>query len=58
MRQGPNDTKFRFKYFQELQGEIVLPEGFVPLRITLNIDPVDKSQKPIEQTFSWSEVIT
>lgn len=58
VQQGPDDMKFRFKHFQELQGVIVLPEGFVPIRITLNIIPVDKSHKPIEQTFSWSDVIT
>ena len=58
VQQGSDDMKFRFKYFQELQGEIVLPEGFVPLRITLDITPVDKRHKPIEQTFNWSDVIT
>jgi len=58
VQQESDDMKFRFKYFQELQGVIVLPEGFVPLRITLNIIPVDKSHKSIEQTFDWSDVIT
>ena len=58
VQQGSDDMKFRFKYFQELQGEIVLPDGFVPLKITLDITPLDKSHKPIEQTFNWSDVIT
>ena len=58
VRQDKDDMKFRFKYFQELQGEIVFPDGFVPLKITLNIIPQDKSHKPIETTFNWSEVIT
>jgi len=58
VRQDKDDMRYHFKYFQELQGEIVFPEGFVPLKITLNIIPQNKSHKPIETTFNWSEVIT
>jgi len=58
VKQTTDDMKYRFKYFQELQGEIVFPEGFVPLKITLSIIPLDTSRKPIEKTFNWSEVIT
>lgn len=58
VKQAPDDTKFRFKYFQELQGEIVLPEGFVPLKINLSIIPQDDSLKPVEKIFNWTEVMT
>lgn len=58
VKQDQDDMKFHFKYFQELQGEIVFPEGFVPLKITLSIIPLDNNRKPIEKTFNWSDVIT
>jgi len=58
VKQAKEDMKFHFKYFQEIQGEIVFPEGFVPLTITLSIIPQDQSHKTIEKTFNWSEVIT
>ncbi|HFD92507.1 MAG TPA: hypothetical protein ENJ22_04395 [Gammaproteobacteria bacterium] len=50
--------KFRFKYFQELNGDIVLPEGFVPIQVVLNIVPQGKGAKPSEKTFNWSDVIS
>lgn len=58
VKEAIDNMKFRFKYFQELQGDIVLPEGFVPLKITLSIVPQDQSLKQIEQSFNWSEVNT
>lgn len=58
VREDEDDMKFHFKYFQELQGEIVLPDGFVPLKITLSIIPQDNPRKTIEQTFNWADVIT
>jgi hypothetical protein len=47
------DIRLRFKYFQNIEGELALPEGFVPERVqvaAVSIEPVDKS---IDQDFSW-----
>ncbi len=47
------DIILRFKYFQNIEGELALPEGFVPERVqvaAVSIEPVDKS---IDQGFSW-----
>ncbi len=47
------DIRLRFKYFQNIEGELVLPENFVPERLQIaavSIEPVDKS---INQNFSW-----
>ncbi len=47
------DIRLRFKYFQNIEGELVLPENFVPERFQIaavSIEPVDKS---INQNFSW-----
>lgn len=47
---------FRFKYFQELDGDIVLPEGFVPLRIKVKAKSRGKKPKSIERIYNWSEL--
>lgn len=52
------DMRFRFKYFQELEGSFTLPDGFVPLRITLRAVPRGKGEAAVERTYSWSELIS
>ncbi len=49
---------FRFKYFQELDGDIVLPEGFVPLRIKVKAKSSGKRSKSIERIYNWSELVS
>lgn len=47
------DIRLRFKYFQNIEGELALPEGFEPDRVqvaAVSVEPVDKS---INQNFSW-----
>ncbi|GMR08398.1 MAG: hypothetical protein BMS9Abin26_1403 [Gammaproteobacteria bacterium] len=44
------NLSFRFKYFQNLEDDVLLPEGFVPLRVLLRItSPLVK----LEKTFEW-----
>ena len=45
--------KYRFKYFQNLKGDVVLPEGFVPSRVIVTVDPNGKKGKQIEKVFDW-----
>ena len=47
------DIRLRFKYFQNIEGELALPEGFQPERVqiaALSVEPVEKS---INEDFSW-----
>lgn len=47
------DIKLRFKYFQNIEGELALPDGFEPERVQIaavSTEPVDKS---VEQDFGW-----
>ena len=47
------NIRLRFKYFQNIEGELVLPESFVPDRLqvaAVSIEPVEKS---VNQNFSW-----
>ncbi len=56
-RQRPY-MKFRFKYFQELKGDMELPEDFVPLKVILKTIPRGKGAKTTERAFNWAEVIS
>lgn len=47
---------FGFKYFQKLQGELVLPDGFTPHRVVLRVAPKGKAADAVERTFEWKEV--
>jgi hypothetical protein len=47
--------KLRFKYFQNIEGEIVLPEGFLPSRVRVEVVPVGKGWTRFKKTFDWSD---
>lgn len=45
---------FSFRYFQNLQADLVLPVGFAPARVTVKLTPNGKSAKPLEKSFDWA----
>lgn len=47
------DIRLRFKYFQNIEGEMVLPEEFMPERIQIAAVATDPVEKNIDQNFSW-----
>jgi septal ring factor EnvC (AmiA/AmiB activator) len=50
---GSNKAKnlnFKFKYFQNFEDDILLPEGFIPLRVILN---VTTAKVKLDKTFEW-----
>ncbi len=49
----PPSLKFRFKYFQNLEGDFVLPEGFRPGKIILKVTPSGKKYKRLEKSIDW-----
>lgn len=49
-----NELRYRFKYFQKLEGVITLPEKFSLLRATLRILPQGSERNSIEKTIDWS----
>lgn len=53
---SPGPLKFSLKYFQEISGNIALPEGFEPdsVHITLTLD--DSSENPVSVRYDWNEV--
>lgn len=45
--------RFEFRYFQRLEGSLVLPQGFVPGRVIAQVQP-DRGGTA-EQAFAWAE---
>ncbi|MGS2718178.1 DUF6776 family protein [Eionea flava] len=45
--------KLNFKYFQRLEGQIILPSAFNPERIELKIVSLKPRKTLIEKTFNW-----
>ena len=46
-----NSIKLRFKYFQIVEGELLLPEGFVPERVEAEVNA--GKQGVVSQQFDW-----
>ena len=53
--QGPAPA-FRFKYFQQLEGYLALPEGFGPTRLVLTLDADDR-RSPVQRGYDWSDML-
>lgn len=45
--------KLNFRYFQRLEGQMVLPDAFTPERIELKIVSFKPKKALIEKTFNW-----
>ena len=47
------ELSYRFKYFQNLEGDLILPDGFTPLRVTVRILPRGRHKDSVKKTFDW-----
>ncbi len=47
--------KFRFKYFQRLQGRVRLPPGFRPRSVLVQVRPEGRRTRTIEKIFQWPQ---
>lgn len=47
----------RFKYFQNIEGEIVLPEGFLPSRVLVEVVPSGSGATRLKKTFDWPDIM-
>lgn len=45
--------EFNFRYFQDFEREIVLPQGFAPRRVQIEVMPRTKGVAAVSQTFDW-----
>ncbi|HEU0305954.1 MAG TPA: DUF6776 family protein [Lysobacter sp.] len=46
---------YSFKYFQQVEGDIFLPVGVTPVRVTVRLQP--RSGAAIEQSFAWADAV-
>ena len=52
---GSRPGTFEFKYFQQLEGSIDLPKGFMPQRVLVSLDP-EGTDRVITRSFEWAAV--
>ena len=50
------EPTFRFKYFQQLDGYIALPESFMPTRLVVTLE-AKGSRNPVQRSFDWSVLL-
>jgi hypothetical protein len=51
--QNVSEIAFSFRYFQDLEQDLLLPEGFAPERIHIEVRPNGRSARTLRQTFEW-----
>ena len=49
-RRGVPGQDYSFRYFQQLEGSVMLPAGFVPQRVRVSLRGGD----PVDQSFPWT----
>ena len=45
---------FSFRYFQDFERELVLPDGFTPLTVNIEVRSRTRSIDSIEETYAWA----
>ena len=51
---GKAQLPFSFRLAQNIDQEVVLPEGFVPGRVSIEVRPSGRSSTPLNQSFNWT----
>jgi len=52
----PHEIAYAFRYFQSLEQALVLPEGFEPATVEVEIWPREPRGEPITRRFQWAAV--
>jgi len=52
---GEKTVKLEFRHYQDVEGEILLPEGFVPRELQIEFLPRNKELKKLEAVFPWPQ---
>ena len=52
---GSGPMHFKFKYFQQVDGSLMLPEGFQPNRVTISARSEDGEE--VKQAFAWKDAL-
>ncbi|MDN6318856.1 MAG: hypothetical protein L0J77_03750 [Marinobacter sp.] len=49
-------VKFRFRYFQDVEGKLALPEDFEPLEVQVVAQAEGRKSAQAERTFNWNDL--
>jgi hypothetical protein len=49
------EPRFRFKYFQQLEGYLALPENFTPLRLKIRLES-GTQRNPVLRSYEWKDL--
>jgi hypothetical protein len=52
---APPPLDYSFKYFQQVEGDVLLPRGLQPVRVVVRLKP--EGGAAVEQSFTWAEAI-
>lgn len=52
----PFEADLNFRYFQNIEGELQLPEGFIPEQVEVLAESTKPTAIKVEKIFSWSVV--
>ncbi len=50
------EPAFRFKYFEQLEGYLTLPEGFSPTRLVISLE-ASQQKEPVQRSYDWKELL-
>jgi len=50
------DIRFRYRYFQDIKGDLVLPEGFIPDQIQVTAQAVGERAAQVESAYNWLDL--
>ena len=51
--EGDSNWPFAFRYFQDFERELILPDGFTPETINIEVISTTKSISNVKQSFDW-----
>ena len=52
--EGQAAWAFSFRYFQDFNRQVVLPDGFTPQRVKVEVESRTRSIDSIEESFAWT----
>ena len=52
-REKTDEVRFRFRYFQNINGEMMIPEGFEPREFMVVAQSAGSNGQRLEKSFEW-----
>ncbi len=49
---------FKFKYFGQTEGDIILPADFVPTRVVVQVSVRSPKRSKVKEVFAWQDILT